>query len=318
MSQLPMIIFTTCSLCGHCISFRGPDGKPSDKYPWNPGFIRKCLLDGSGMKLKCLRLINIHDGEFGADVSYIKEFNIYHMIPSDLKVTEDFFETIMSDKNPYVGNSILRVAVIKNSDMTINFSVEIDGSSEDQRCEHIEKLVENFFFWNHIPLDFELLREHIYNVYNNKKTDFLENIITPELRADNFHSILIKEYRLYCQNPNKFDNLMKIRFDYSWFINSFYPYRLRELERMYPSWMLILPSEWKKGLHSNDPVYAKIASLKTVLKGNKFESSRAGREQIEDLIIQYHAGRLSLTYEGVLMKQNQPENKKSKSVRFEI
>lgn len=308
--QLPMIIFTSCSLCKSCISFRGNDGKPKDGKPWNPGFIRNCLFNEITKTLKCLRIINIHDGDFGANVNNIREFNIYHLIPSDLIVTHDFFEKLMSDDNSYVGNSILTVSLIKGSDMSIIISVEIDGIQTDTRCEEIKTLVYDFFFWKHIPIEFETLRHHFYDVYNGKKTESLENIITNELREDNFYDLLIKEYYLYCKDPSKYEKIMKIRFNYNWFLDTFFPKRLRELEIMYPSWALILPSEWKKGLTSDDPVYSKIACCKSILSNNKFDTKRIGYEKIEDLIIQYHSGRLSLTYENVLL---QP-----KKVRFSV
>lgn len=313
--EIPMIIFTSCSLCKSCITFRGSDGRPSDEQNWNSGFIRKCLLDGSNKKLKCLRLINIHDGDFGADISHIKEFNIYHMIPSDLVVSPDFFERLMSDNNPYIGDSILRISLIKNSDMSIGISVEIDGNSYDPRCNDIKILVNDFFFWSHIPLEFEALREHFYDVQNGKPKTTLQNLITDDLRDDNFYPILMKEYHLYCKDPTKFEKIMRLRFDYNWFLETFFPTRIRELEIMYPSWMLILPSEWKKGLNSNVAIYAKIACCKSILSGNKFDTKKGGFEKIEDLIIQYHSNRLPLTYEGVLLSQ---QVEKPKTVRFAI
>lgn len=313
--ELPMIIFTSCSLCHSCLSFRGDSGKLSDTQPWNSAFVRKCLLDESGKKLKCLRIINIHDGEFGADIANIKEFNLYHMIPSDLVVTNDFFELIMSDDNPYVGNSILRVSLIKNPDMSIEISVDIDGNSTDKRCEDIKSLANDFFFWHHIPIEFELLREHFNDIHNNRNTEPIENLITDELRDDNFYDILMKEYYLYCKDPSKYERIMKLRFNYRWFLETFFPLRLREIEIMYPSWMLILPSEWKKGLNNNSPVYAKIACCNTVLSGNKYITKKAGYEKIEDLLIQYHSSRLPLTYEGVLLHQ---QKQKPKSVKFSV
>lgn len=313
--ELPMIIFTSCSLCKSCLTFRGQDGRLSDDQSWNSAFVRKCLLDASGKKLKCLRIINIHDGEFGADISNIKEFNLYHMIPSDLVVTPDFFGLIMSDNNPYIGNSILRVSLVKNPDMSIGISVEIDGVSDDRRCEEIKSLVNDFFFWSHIPIEFELLREHFHQVHDGKPKESIENIITDELRDDNFYDILMKEYYLYCRDPMKYERIMKLRFDYGWFLETFFPTRLREIEIMYPSWMLILPSEWKKGLNSNNPIYAKIACCKTELSGNRFTSKKGGYEKIEDLLIQYQSNRLPLTYEGVLLHQ---QKQKPKSVTFSV
>jgi hypothetical protein len=307
--DLPMIIFTTCKECKGCTAFRG-DGNLSDDQPWNAAFVRKLLLDGSGKKLKCLRIINIHDSDFGAELIHIKEFNLYHMIPSDLVVTPDFFNFIMSDNNPYVGDSILRVSLIKNNDMTIGISVNIDGNSTDRRCEDIKSLVSDFFFWKHIPVEFENLRKYFQAVHNNKPVENLENLVTDELKDDMFFDTLIKDYYIFCKDPSIYENLIINRFDYNWFLETFYPRRLRELEIMYPSWMLILISEWKKGLHTNDPVYAKIACCKSTLSGNQFITKKAGFEKIEDLIIQYHSGRLPLTYEGTLLQQ------KPKSVTF--
>ena len=109
-----------------------------------------------------------------------------------------------------------------------------------------------------------------------------------------------------------------MRFDYSWFLDTFFPSRLREIEIFYPTWMLILPSEWSNGFGGQNKVYAKIKGVKTDLLGERYISKKMFNETIEDLIEQYYAGRLFLKYSDVLKSQGPIEIKPKKNVTFAI
>lgn len=302
----PMLIFTTCKECGACKSFRGPDGKPRDNQPWSASFIRDKLT--SNGKLKALRIINIHDGEFGPNVNHIKEFTIYHMIPPTIRITKDFVEKLLDNPEPYYGTSILRIKLEKNTNGSIEISVEIDGNPDDHRCPEIVKQIDNYFLWNFIPEVFYKLKLH----FNGILTDNIETIIS-ELEDDPFYNVILKDYYEYQKNPILYEQQVRIRFGFSWFISIFYPERFRDLEAFYPSWTLILPSEWNRGLLEQEamrengssltPIYAKVVSCKTTLDGTKFKSQKIANENINDCLTQYYAGRLSLTYQEELLNR---------------
>jgi disulfide oxidoreductase YuzD len=304
--ELPMIIFTSCSLCHSCIKFRGENGKPSfsrDTKEWCYPLIKSYLSNNIKTKLKCLRIINIHDSNFGAEIKNISEFNLYHLIPSNLVIDNDFFIKIMSDDNPYFGDSVLTVSLTRSDNSLININVEIDGNSEDRRCESIKVLVEDFFIWRIIHLDFLILRDHFISAQNGLKTDNFEKIISDELRNDPFYGVLIKNYHTFCKSPKEYEKLIMLRFNYDWFLDTFFPKRLRELEIMYPSWILISPASWKEGLDTDNPIYAKIACCNTTLNGNRFVSLKQSNETMADLLIQYGSGRLPLNYEKKLLSE---------------
>ena len=312
---MPMIVFFTCSQCKACVDFRGYDGKPSDNKPFKTSLIRK-LLSGSnestnGKKLKCSRIINIHDNYFGTKIDNIYEFIIYSLIPSNLVVTDDLIYKLMEDENQIIGDSILRIAIIRNQlNDRMEINVEFDGNENDHRCNQIKELVEEFFIWNHIPIEFKELRDY----FRNNSSKNIRQIISDQLREDEFYDVLLREYYNYENNYNNYENDIKNKFDFKWFIKMFFPPKIRDLESFYPSWLLILPSEWGKGI-SGDKVYAKVKFCNTILEGTKFSTKKINNETMEDIIIQYYSGRISLNYEESMI--NTQENK-TKRVQFSL
>lgn len=315
--EQPMIVFFTCSKCQHCVNFRGSDGRPSDDKQWKSGYIRKLLTGTTGStknkKLLCSRIINVHDNTLGAKVENIDEFIIYCLIPSDIRVTEDLFKELMLDNVTIIGDSILRIAIKRKQDGTMKIIVEIDGNDSDERCEDIEKLVEEYYIWDHVPIEFYNLREHFRS---NSKQNF-EDIISDKFRNDPFYEVVKKEYKSFKENPELFESFTKYRFDYNWFLDTFFPTRIRELEAFYPTWMLILPTEWGNGIGGVNKVYAKVRIANTMLVGNRFVSRQAiSNETMEDIIQRYYSDKLFLTYSEVLKNQNTTQNKKQ--VRFSV
>lgn len=316
VEEQPMIVFFTCSKCDHCVTFRGTDGRPSEDKSWKSGYIRK-LLTGTtgttrGKKLLCSRIINVHDSTFGAKVENIDEFIIYCLIPSNISVTKDLFKQLMLDKVTIIGDSILRVAIKRRQDGTIKIIVEIDGNENDERCEAIEKLVEEYYIWDNVPIEFYDLREH----FRNRNNQNFEDIISDEFRKDTFYEVVKKEYKEFKENPELFEAFTKYRFNYSWFLDTFFPTRIRDLEAFYPTWMLILPSEWGKGIGGVNKVYAKVKTANSILVGDRFVSRRAINETMEDIIEMYYSGKLFLKYSEVLKNQDNSQNKKQ--VRFSV
>lgn len=315
-----MIVFFTYANCTHCNNFRGSDGRPSDERQWNSGYIRK-LLTGSNTsvlerKLKCSRIINIHDTISGNKVENIGEFNIHCLIPSDINIYPDLFNDLMEDNPSIIGDSILRISIkrILGNDR-VNIKVEIDGNEDDFRCSQIEELVWNFFLWDRIPIEFHDLRL----LFMNGQNFSLDDAVSKKFKDDPFYGVLRRDFNKFLSNYLEFDNIIKTRFDYSWFIQTFFPARLREIELFYPTWMLILPSEWAGGFGGRNKVYAKIKNVKTDLMGERFISRKMFNETMEDLIEQYYAGRLFLKYSDVLQGHGPAvQLEKKKNVTFAI
>lgn len=309
----PMLILITCSKCDSCRRFRGEDGKPSEGKEWNSNLIRKLLVGNSlsgQRKIQCSRIINIHDIAFGNKVENIGEFNIYCMIPSDIIVYKDLFNDLMADEPNIFGDSILRVSIVRRENGLMAISVEIDGNSDDERCNQIEELVEDFFIWSHIPIEFEELRDFFRG--NSDKS--IDEIVNDVLKKDDFFNILSKNYHKYIDNHLLYENDIKMRYGFKWFLDSFFPTKIRDLESFYPSWILMLPSEWGKGIGGIQPVYGKVKNADTILIGTRFVSKRSTNETTEDLIKQYYSERLALTYPEKLKLNEKPQ----KSVRFAI
>ena len=315
---IPMIVFFTYTNCKHCTDFRGFDGRPSDEKNWNSGYIRK-LLTGSnsntdGKKLKCSKIINIHDTISGNKVENIGEFIIYSLIPSDISIYQNFFNDLMEDEPIIIGDSILRVAIKRNiGNNRISISVEIDGNENDSRVSLIEELVWNFFLWNRVPIDFYDLR----TMFIRGENFILDDYVSQSFKNDPFYGVLKRDFNKFLSNYLEYDNIIKIRFDYSWFLDTFFPSRIRELEIFYPTWMLLLPSEWSNGFGGQNKVYAKLKGVKSDLIGERYVSKKMFNETIEDLIEQYYSNRLSLKYSSVL-KNRSLELKKQKNVTFSI
>lgn len=300
----PMILFMSYAGCEACRNFRGIDGKPSDDKPWNSSLIREylCGSKGSsyGRKNLCSKIIEIHDFQSGANVNNIEEFNIYTLIPSNVNITSNFMDYILADQKELIGDSILRISIHRKLDNKIGIDVEIDGYQDDRRCNAIIQEVENYFIWDRIMLDLYHFREH----FRNQSLISLNECSNEEVKEDPIYQLIMKNYTLYCKNPNEFDEILRSRYDYDWFINKTFPKRLREIESFYPSWILVLPSEWQKGMDGKTKVYGHIKNATVKLSGNRYVSSLSRQENLVDLIKQYHEGRLSLEYNDVVIEKN--------------
>lgn len=309
----PMVVFFTYQNCDHCKAFRGSDGKPNSLREWNSNYIRRLLVNKDPKilkKLKCSRIINIHDYTSGAKVENIGEFIIYSMIPSRLVVDGNLFNKLMADEVEIIGDSILRVAIKRNiAYNTIEIEVEIDGNGSDYRCPQIETLVWEFFFWNRVPLDYHKIRDYLLT----GRTDNIDLMLSQEFKSSQYYNLIKKEASKIKENYYEYDKIVKEIFDYNWFLDNFFPTRIRELEIFYPTWMLILPSEWSNGFGGRNKVYGKIETVEITLQGDTYKSRRTINENFEDLITQYYSGRLFLTY-----KENLAQLDSKKSVKFSI
>jgi hypothetical protein len=312
--EYPMIVFFTNERCDHCAKFRG-DGKPSDSQPWNNALIRKYLVNGSSTPTKqsvlASRIIEFHDNRgYGNKIDYIGEINLYSTIPSDVTITSDFFHDVMSDENPLFGSSILRIKLSRDRNSRVEIEVEIDGNNSDPRCEQIKSQAADFFIWDVIPIEFAIIRGYLLDKITDKDVNFSE--IMESIKGDPLYEIINKEFYNFKRDSIMFDSILLTRFNFSWFLKRFVPERIRDLERYYPTWMLVLPSEWRKGKDNGNKVYAKCVSAKTILEETRYKTVDIGPEKLSDLLTLYWNGRLFLTYEEALLN----ESNKLKRVQF--
>ncbi len=310
----PMILFMSYAGCDACINFRGHDGKPSNDKPWNSSLLREYLCGSKessyGRKNLCSKIIEIHDFSSGAKVEFIEEFNIYTLIPSNISIDETFMDNILADDKQLIGDSILRISFQRALTNKIKIEVEIDGFADDRRCNSIIEEVEKYFIWDRIMLELEQFRQH----FRNQSSISLEECSTDRIKQDPIFQVITKKYKDYCRNPLEFDEDLKQRYDYDWFISKTFPKRLREIESFYPSWILVLPSEWAKGLDGKTKVYGKIKGATTRLSGNRYTSSQTKQEILMDLIRQYYDGRLSLEYTDAVVNANNSIQQRLKQI----
>jgi len=308
--EQPILIFVTSKECKVCNDFKGQDGRPSDEKPWCNSLIREYLTGSkygnNNKKSLCSKLIEITDYRIGPYIENIGEFNIHVMIPDDLTLHDDILYDILADDNKIFGDSVLRISIKKLINSEIDITVEIDSNDQDRRCEYLTELCYEYFIWSKIPIDFENMRKH----FNNKKSKSFDLCCTNIIVNDPIHKSICENYKMYENDPSEFDILLKRRFNYLWFLNKFYPSKLRELEpQHYPSWIFVLPSVWQNGVNNNSVVFGKVKNCTTKLVGERYKSVLSSQETIQDIIKQYYSGRLPLTYEGYLLKTKNKYNK---------
>ena len=135
----PIIVLITSRQCGHCVHFRGEDGKPTSDKEWSPELIRK-LLTGSPLRkvyssLRASAIIEIHLSSMNVNADNIIQINEYS-IEKDL--------------------SILRVSITRREGDKVTYSAELDGVPSTSLSSKFQILFENetdFHKWEqkHIP-----------------------------------------------------------------------------------------------------------------------------------------------------------------------
>lgn len=309
--EYPIIIFFTNAQCRHCIDFRGVDGTPKLNREWSPNFIKNIFYNSKSNPkkedLQCSKIIEFHDTRgYGNKIQYIGEMNIYITMPHSQVITDNFFDDIMSDKNDIFGECILRVSMVYSVNGIAEFIVTIDNETKDRRCDLIKILAREYFVWRSVPEDLFLLRSYFKGKlkpgeYSNEHFNSLSHY--------DFFPILSRDFYTMVQSPQIYDNLLLHFYNFDWIISNFLPSKIREIERFYPTWMLILPSEWARSRDMNDKVYVKVMNCKLILKGDKYATIDSGNENISDLLKMYWRNRLFLTYE-------EENNLKPKSITF--
>lgn len=302
--EYPFVLFSTNQRCHHCIDFRGSDGIPNSSRKWNNNYI-KSIFFGSQIQnptksdVKILRIIEIHDTRgYGNNLSYIGEINFYFTMPINKEINDNFFYECMSDDCIIFGDAILRISLQCDIDNKIKVIVSINNSFDDRRCLKIQKLVEKFFIWDLIPDNVFLLKLYFEGTVNNIN---INNLMT-SLRNYDLYSDINSNFFRYKSNPTLFCDLLLNKYNFDWLISKFFPRELRRVERYYPTWMLILPSEWKRSRDSNDKIYVKCLNCKTILEGTTYKTIDSTPETITDIISMYWRNKLFLTYDEELLK----------------
>lgn len=312
--EYPFVIFVTNANCDHCRKFRGVSGLPITDS-WNNSYIKQILYgDVDNPKkedLKVSKIIELHDKRgFGNKINYIGEVNIYLSMPINQNIDDDFIINCMSDDCNIFGNAILRISIFYSVNGLIDFDVRINNVDNDKRCERIKSLLWDFFVWNALPDQVFLLRCYFQKYIKNGdelelsdgKMFFNINTLLSQLVNYELYDSIINRFHTFESSPASFDSLLLSNYNFDWFLSKFLPSRLRDVERFYPTWMLVLPSEWEKAKYENTKLYVKVLNCKTILQGNKYITVDSTPEKLVDIISMYWKNRLFLTYEENLTK----------------
>lgn len=304
--EYPFVIFVTNSNCDHCRKFRGTTGLPDDSRQWNHTYIKKILYgDVTNPKkedIKVSKIIELHDNRgYGNKINYIGEINIYLSMPIDKQIDDNFINECMSDDCNIFGNAILRISIFYSHNGFIDFNVRINNVENDKRCQKIKSLLWDFFLWNTLPDEIYLLRCYFMGLIKNDNNFNINELLSQLVNYDLYDEILDNFYK-YQSSPELFDTRLLTKYNFDWLLSMFLPSRIREIERFYPTWMLVLPSEWDKAKHNNGKLYVKVLNHKTILRGTKYVLEEISKEELTDLISMYWKNRLFLTYEENLSK----------------
>lgn len=296
VKKQPFIVFFTSHGCHVCENFRG-NGRLSDDKEWNKDFVFKCFFgrDNNSDVSLCSKIVEIHNENRTLNNDDISEINFYFMIRYNMEINEDFIEYLFQDELRVHKNEhpvILRISLTKFNVGRFIISSDINCEN-DERCEKINRLMEDYFVWNLMANDFRNLRNH----FNCGNTSF-DVCLSEEVKNDNIYRLVSEDYNKYKKYPGEFDEILRNRHDFKWLLGKMLPRKLRDLQSYYPCWMLILPEEWGKGIESNNPIYSRVVGSDTNFDGVRYKSTQPIRnEKIYDIVTMYHLGRVELTRE---------------------
>lgn len=301
-----MIVFITNKNCGHCVAFRGKDGKPRNDKPWNNDYIRSLLMypelnqrniqnrisNGRPQRLQASVIVEINVATSGRNLDNVAEINIYSIIPS-VEEINDFFKTHkgdfkFSDPPKIPGSAVERISIKRCQFNAIDIEVEVDGIYSPELSDFYTEE----YFWKQVPAQIEILREYLFDGIK-VPDELLDEINNKELTE------FIKEKEAGInENINIFDDQIKSHFyGFPWLLKKICPIKLRDYEDYYPIWMLISPDEWKRSLALNSPLFARVTNNDTIWDGIKFSLVPYTRgEKIENLLEKYRNGDVGIHY----------------------
>lgn len=264
-NELPLIVFITSARCGHCMQFRGPDGRPNPSREWNYDYIRTLLNEypsrtNPELKRRSAAIVEIHISTMGNTYDNISELNIYTSIPSIAEINElvrqgkatssKFFEM-----NDVVGNSIERISIKRGLFDSVDIKTEIDGVFS----KHMTDATMNEYVWQFAPEEIQIIRTCIGEDIEVPPEVF-ERISDPGMKH-----FAISQYPQYKKNIKLFDQqLLTHHFNFSWVVSKILAKDIRRYESHYPCWMLVSPIEWRKSLDDpTRPIYARVKNHMT-------------------------------------------------------
>lgn len=300
--ELPLILFITSDKCGHCVAFRGKDGKPNQSREWNYDYIRNLLniypsRKNPDLKRRAAAIVEIHISTMGNTYDNISELNIYTSIPSISEINQMIREgKVTSSKffeiNDAVGNSIERISIKRGVFDSVDIKTEIDG----EFSRHMTESTMHEYVWQFSPEEIQIIRTCIIEGVEVPRHVF-ENISDPEMKH-----FAMSQYSTYRNNLRLFDQqLLTHHFNFTWVISKILAKDIRRYETHYPCWMLVSPLEWRKSLEDiSRPIYARVKNhmtqqFSTGYKIVPFSDS----ENIEILLNKYENGSIKLEFDPV-------------------
>lgn len=298
--ELPLIVFITSAQCGHCVAFRGNDGKPNSSRMWNYDYIRSLLniypsKRHPEMRRRASAIVEIHVSTFGNDVDNISEINIYTSIPSIAEITAltksgrigslKFFDT-----NDIVGNSIERINIKRGVFDSVEVRVEVDGVYS----RHMTESAVNDYVWGQSPEEIQLIRECIKEGIKVPKEIFAE------IPDENLRKFVSSYYSQYKNDIKLFDQqLLTHHFNFHWVTSKIFVKDIRRYETHYPCWMIVSPSEWRKSLNDRRrPIYARVRNHMTQKTANGYTTIPfSDSETVEILLDKHENGSIKLEYD---------------------
>ena len=294
----PMIIFFTSAACPHCIAFRGEDGKPSNNpdRPWNYHYIRELLsFPGSNFtKLRACCIMEIHCETMQNNIDNISEINFYELSPSLIQVNEQI------SKNSYnsniIGSSIKRILIKRNGNL-FDVNVFIDGVPSTKLSE----IYRNYYVWGHMPDEMSEIRDLIIEAKNQGQNVDLHVVEALPNIDEEVRSFIRKSPSLLTNEKMFEQEIMSRFFGFQWVLHSILSPKIRDYEKYYPIWMLVLPSEYNASIAEQRAVYARVVNSVTKKQGNDFYTERFSvGETVGSLLDMYYEGDLKLKYESAM------------------
>lgn len=300
LSENPLIVFTTSAMCGHCVAFRGRDGKPDPSKPWNYDYIRFLLnkypsRSNRTLSRRASSIVEIHVSTFQNNVDNIAEINIYTSIPSIAELTKIISEQGITsyrffDENDIIGSSVERINIKRGTFNSIEITVDIDGKYSQfmTNCNVDE------YIWKHTPEEIQIIRTCIIEDMEIPRNifDTIEN--------DSLREFVKAQYAEYRDDIKMFDQqLLTHYFNFPWLLSKIFVNDIRRYENAYPCWLLVSPSEWKQSLDDHSrPIFARSTNRITVKSDTGYTTKPFTQgETIETLLDSYEAGKLKLSYD---------------------
>ena len=259
MNELPITIVVTSRMCGHCIHFRGDDGKPTDDKLWSPKLI-KSMLTGEenptvNSKYISKMVVEIHLSNMNIPSDNIIQVNEYNLINLNGKI------------------SLRRIIFTRRKGDKISYDVEIDGISYPELALKQKQLyIENQLFNQLILLyngDLSILKEIPENNIVKSIFDKIKE------KYPNAESNKSNDFKTFLEDL--YDNM----FGFRWWLSKNIPYQIENLVSAFPSWIFVAPSQWTNSILNNSPLYG-VVNSSVVLKNKDGNYYSERSEEDED------------------------------------